>query len=128
MLCEKCGDLIGVAELKEGSIGAMESIRFLDFLCRPCNTVIRSHHICDVLIVKLAKLTNRNLPNSEQPENLLMVKVDELKDMISLLRSAVADTSFALGILYKELADVHETVGRMDKCVEAYKMMIPIVE
>ena len=54
--------------------------------------------------------------------------MDELKELISILRPMVADTSFALGILYKDLADVCEMLGHMDKCVEVHKKLIPIVE
>ena len=57
-----------------------------------------------------------------------MVQLGELEDLTSKLRPKVSSTSFALGILYRELAHIYETVGRMDRCVEAYKMMIPIVE
>ena len=82
-----------------------------------------------MLTVKLPKLTARNPLQTELSRDQLMDKIDELKDLISKLRPMDAITSFALGIFYKELADIYEALGRMvDKCVEAYKMLIPIVE
>ena len=57
-----------------------------------------------------------------------MVKVAELEDVIGPLLTEVANTSFALGILFKELADIYETIGRMGKCVPAYRIVFPIVE
>ena len=128
MLCEECGARVDIGEPKAGLLGALESIRFFDLGCHRCGIVRRSYRVCDVLIVKLAKLTTRSSPYAEQSENQLIVRIDELKDFISTLRPLVADTSFVFGILYKELADVYETLGRMDKCVEAYKWLIPIVE
>ena len=124
----KCDVLADIARPQEGSLDALETIRFLDLRCRQCGEVTKEHRICDLLIVKLAKLTTRSLPHTEQSENQLVIKGDELKDLISTLRPMVASTSFALGILYRELADVCEKLGRMDKCVEAYKLMIPIIE
>ena len=106
----------------------MEDIHFFDLGCRTCDIVARDYHIRELLIVKLAKLTARDPLQTKLSQDQLMDKIDELKDLISKLRPMVAITSFALGILYKELADVYEVLGRMDKCVEAYKMLIPIVE
>ena len=106
----------------------MENIRFLDLVCKHCGFTARSRRISDLLIVKLVKLTTRSPPRTEQSEEKLTDKMDELKDLISMLRPMVAETSFALGILYKELADVCEMLGHMDKCVEVHKKLIPIVE
>ena len=103
IICLLCGeevDDIGIS--KEGSLGALESIPFLQMRCEKSGSEFRSHRICDLLIVKLAKLTNRSFPNAQQSEDLLMFKVAELENLISSLRPVVTDTSFALGILYKE--------------------------
>ena len=128
ILCAKCGDELKVNRLKEGSFGAMESIPFLDLCCDRCNFMFRSHGICDLLIDKVTKLTARSTNYTEQSENQLVIKVGELNDLINSLRPMVAGTSFALGILYRELADVFDKLGRIDKCIEAYKLLIPIVE
>ncbi|GAU87324.1 hypothetical protein RvY_00198-3 [Ramazzottius varieornatus] len=40
----------------------------------------------------------------------------------------VAPTSMALAVLYRELPHIYERLGRMDRCVEAYKVVIPTVE
>ena len=76
-----------------GSLGALENIRFLYLSCSQCGSESRSHHIWDLLIVKLAKLTNRSVPLSEQSENQLLIKVDELKDLINTLRPHVPITN-----------------------------------
>ena len=128
MQCPECKDSLRVGRPVEGSFGAMESIRFLELVCWRCRTLAKSYQICDWLIVKLATLTSRCQPYSEQSENQLMVQIDKLKDLINTLRPTVAGTSFALGILYKGLADVYEVLGRIDKSVEAYKVLIPRVE
>ena len=128
ILCSKCDHEFRVGQSEKGCFEAMRSIHFLKLVCCQCDTVTDNYHICDLLIVKLTKLTTRLGPLTDQSEHELMVKIDELKDLISQLRPMVADTSFALGILYRELADIYETLKRMDKCVEAYKMMFPIVE
>ena len=128
ILCGKCGDEVRVGEPVEAPFGAMERIRFLDLACLRCGTGTRNHSICDLLIVRLLKLTTRNVPLTEQSEAELTVRIGELKDLICLLYPVVAKTSFAFGILYKEMADIYETSGRMDECVEAYKMLIPVVE
>ena len=127
-MCPDCGDGVDVEIAKGGSLGALETISLLHLHCPQCGYDGRSHRICDQMIVKLAQLTRRSLPNAEQSETELMVKVDELKDLIRWLCPVVARNSFTLGILYRELADVYERLGRMDNCVEAYKMLIPVVE
>ena len=107
----------------------MESIRFLALDCRQCGFYeTENQHICDLLIVRVAKLTVRTVPYADQSVNQLMVHVAELNDLISQLFTVVAGTSFALGILYKEVADVYETLGHMGKCVEMYEKIYPIVE
>ena len=128
MQCPKCEDSLRFGRPVKGSFGAMENIRFLELVCWRCRNMARNYQMCDWLIVKLPTLTSRCQLYTEQSEHRLMVKIDELKDLISTLRPVVAGTSFALGILYKELADVYEVLGRMDKSVEAYKVLIPIVE
>ena len=126
--CAECSGELRVGELKEGSFGDMETIRFLDLVCRQCDIVTRSHYICELLIVKLAKLTAKGFSLAEKSHNQLMVRTNELKDLVSELRPLVAGTSFALGILYRELADIYEVLGRMNKCAESCKMLIPVVE
>ena len=106
----------------------MESIPYLDLCCDRCGTMSRNHGICDLLIEKVAKLSDKSSNYSELSENQLVIKIDELHDLIMSLCPLVAGTSFALGILYRELADIWETMGRMDKCVEAYKLLIPTAE
>ena len=128
ILCTECGDEADIAKPKDGSLATLESIRFLHLSCLRCSAVSRSFRICELLIVRLAKLTDRRVTSTEQSDNQLTVKIDELKDLISSLRPMVASTSFALGILYRELADIYESLGQMNKCVEAYKLLIPIVE
>ena len=108
--------------------GAMECIRFMEIGCGRCGVLVRSHGIYDLLIHKMAKLTFKSLNYAEQSENQLLIQLGELKDLVSKLHPMVAKTSFALGILYKDLADIYEVLGRMDRCVEAYKMLIPIVD
>ena len=70
---------------KGGSLGALESVRFLHLSCPQCGAESTSHRISDLLILKLTKLTCRKVPYSQQSENQLMVKIDELKDLISTL-------------------------------------------
>ena len=133
LLCIDCGNGVDILEPEEGSFDALESIRNLRLMCSRCSTcVVRlsdgMNGMCDLLIVRLAKLTRRSSPLTTQSENQLIAKLGELNDLIGKLRPLVANTSFALGILYKELADVYEVLGRMSKCVKAYKLLIPIVE
>ena len=128
ILCAKCGDEVRVGKPVEDPSGVMERIRFLGLICFRCGTGTRNYRICDLLIVRMLKLTTRSVPLTEQSEDQLTVKIGELKDLICSLRPLVANTSFALGILYREMADIYETSGRMDECVEAYKMLIPVVE
>ena len=128
MVCIECGDRADIKVLNPESVGALETFRFLYLSCRRCGFESTSHRVCDLLITKLLKLTTRSRPLDEQPENELLVKIEEMKDLIKSLRPLVANTSFALGIMYRELADIYETLGRMDKCVDFYKRMIPIVE
>ena len=125
ILCLKCNQEFRVGQTEKGCFCAMRSVHFLQLVCSRCNTVTENYHICRLLTVHLSMLTTRL---TEESERVLLIKIVELKDLISQLRPLVADTSFALGILYRELADIYETLGQMDECVEAYKMMFPIVE
>ena len=65
--------------------------------------------------------------NAQNREGL-NIKVRELNGLIALVLPMVLNSSFLLGILYRELSITHERLGEMDKCVDANKHLIAIAE
>ena len=90
ILCEKCGDEVRAGEPVDAHFGALERIRFVDLICLRCGTGARNYRICDLLLVRLLKLTTRSVPLTEQSVAQLKVKIGELimKDLTCSLATS----------------------------------------